>query len=252
MTAAAVGYQCPECVRAGAASIPTTRTVFGGTLTRDGAVTTSLMGACAVLFVTITLLDLAGGLERWGMFPPAIALQDQWFRLISAIFLHGGWLHIGFNMYVLFILGPPLERVLGHGRFLTLYMLSGLGGSVASYWFSPVNTLSVGASGAIFGLMTAWIVVGRRLDRDVTQIVVLLGINVALGFFLGGVDWRAHLGGAVTGAIVALVLTTGRGREGRAQLGRQSASAAAVLVVLILLTVMRSTQIQDMVPALLG
>lgn len=252
MTAAAVGYQCPECVREGAASIAAPRTAFGGRVGRDGAVTTSLIGVCAFLFVTVTLLDAAGGLERWGMWPRAIALDDQWFRLISSIFLHANWLHIGFNMYVLFLLGPPLERVLGHGRFLTLYLLSGIGGSVASYWFSPVNTLSVGASGAIFGLMTAWIVVGRRLDRDVTQIIVLLAINVVLGFFLRGVDWRAHLGGAVTGALVALLLTTGRGREGRAQLGRQAVSVGAVLVGLIILTVMRSAQIEDMVPALLS
>jgi membrane associated rhomboid family serine protease len=252
MTAAAVGYQCPECVREGAASVAAPRTAFGGRVGRDGAVTTSLIGVCAFLFVTITLLDAAGGLTRWGMQPLAIALDDQWFRLVSSMFLHANWLHIGFNMYVLFLLGPPLERVLGHGRFLTLYLLSGIGGSVASYWFSPINTLSVGASGAIFGLMTAWIVVGRRLDRDVTQIIVLLAINVVLGFFLRGVDWRAHLGGAVTGALVALLLTTGRGRQGRARLGRQAVSAGAVLVVLIILTVMRSAQIEDMVPALLS
>lgn len=252
MTAAAVGYQCPECVRAGAASIPMTRTVFGGTVTRDGAVTMSLIGSCAVLFVTITLLDLAGGLERWGMFPPAIALEGQWFRLVSSVFLHANWLHIGFNMYVLYILGPPLERVLGHGRFLTLYLLSGVGGAVASYWFSPIRTLSVGASGAIFGLMAAWIVVGRRLDRDVTQVIVLLGINVALGFVLGGVDWRAHLGGAVTGALVALLVTTGRGQEGRAQRGRQAAAAGAIMIGLVILTLMRSAQIQDLFPALVS
>ncbi len=252
MIPAAVGYQCQECVRAGAAAIPASRTVFGGRISRDGAVSTSLIGVCAFLFVTVSLMDLAGGLERWGMQPLAIALDGQWFRLVSSTFLHAGWLHIAFNMYVLFLLGPPLERVLGHGRYLTLYLLSGIGGSVASYWFSPVGTLSVGASGAIFGLMAAWIVVGRRMDRDVSQVIVLLGINVVLGFVIGGVDWRAHLGGAVTGALVALVLTTGRGREGRARVGQQAAAAIGILVVLVVLTSIRTGQIQDMVPALLG
>lgn len=252
MNAASVGYQCPECVSAGVASIPESRTVFGGRLTRDGAVTTSVMGICVFLFVTVTLLDLGGGLARWGMQPLAIALDGEWFRLISSIFLHAGWLHIAFNMYVLYILGSPLERVLGHGRFLTLYMLSGIGGSVASYWFSPVNTLSVGASGAIFGLMAAWIVIGRRLDRDVTQIIFLLGINVALGFFVGGIDWRAHLGGAVTGAVVGLILTTGRGQEGHRRSGQQTGAAIAVLIGLIVLVMVRTTQIQELVPALLG
>lgn len=252
MNAASVGYQCPDCVSAGAASIPESRTVFGGRLTRDGAVTTSLMGICAFLFVTVTLLDLGGGLARWGMQPLAIALDGEWFRLVSSMFLHAGWLHIAFNMYVLYILGSPLERVLGHGRFLTLYMLSGIGGSVASYWFSAVNTLSVGASGAIFGLMAAWIVIGRRLDRDVTQIIFLLGINVVLGFVIGGIDWRAHLGGAVTGAVVGLILTTGRGQEGRRQVGQQTGAALAVLIGLVVLVMVRTTQIQELVPALLG
>jgi len=100
--------------------------------------------------------------------------------------------------------------------------------------------------------MAAWIIVGRRLDRDVTQIIVLLGINVALGFFLGGIDWRAHLGGAVTGALVALVLTSARGAQGREHLARQVAASVAVGLVLVALTVVRSTQIQDLVPALLG
>lgn len=252
MTAASVGYQCPECVEAGQASIREARTVFGGRITRDGAVTRTLIGICAVLFVAVTLLDLAGGLQRWGMWPLAIALDGEWFRLVSSVFLHAGWLHIAFNMYVLFILGPPLERVLGHGRFLTLYLLSGIGGAVASYWFSPVNTLSVGASGAIFGLMAAWIIVGRRLDRDVSQIIFLLGINVVLGFVLGGIDWRAHLGGAVTGALVAVVLTSGRGQERRQQLGRHTAATVAVSILLVVLTISRTAQIQDMVPVLTG
>ncbi len=242
MTAAPVGFQCPECVAAGA--VPATRTVFGGRLTRDGAVTYALMGTCGVLFVAISLFGMAGGLERWGMQPLAIALGDQWFRLVSAIFLHGGWLHLGFNLYVLYVLGPPLERVLGHGRFLVLYLLSGLGGSVASYWFSPLRTLSVGASGAIFGLMAAMIVVGKRLDRDVSQVMVLLGINVVLGFVMAGVDWRAHLGGAVTGAVVALALTTGR-----RQLTQQVIVSVLVAGALVALVVMRTADIRALLPA---
>ena len=213
----------------------------------------SLIGVCAFLFVTITLLDMAGGLARWGMQPVAIALEDQWFRLVSAMFLHAGWLHIGFNMYVLYILGPPLERVLGHGRFLTLYLLSGIGGSVASYWFSPVNTLSVGASGAIFGLMTAWIVVGRRLgsgrDADHRPAGDQRRPRVRHG-------WRGLAGPP---------RRRGDRRAGRARAhhgpgpaGSRPAGPAVrsgcrrCLVVLIALAVVRTAQIQDMVPALLG
>jgi membrane associated rhomboid family serine protease len=249
MTAAAVGYQCPECVAEGRASVPERRTVFGGRVTREGAVTMSIIGVCAALFVSVSLLGMFGGLLRWGMQPLAIAIDDEWFRLVSSVFLHSGWLHIGFNMYVLFLLGPPLERVLGHGRFTTLFLVSGIGGSIASYAFSPVGTLSVGASGAIFGLMAAWIVVGRRLNRDTSQVVILLGINVALGFVLSGIDWRAHLGGAATGALVALALTTARGTAAQARLGQQVAITAVICAGLAMIAVWRTEQILELVPS---
>jgi membrane associated rhomboid family serine protease len=248
MTAAAVGYQCPECVRQGQAAVPERRTVFGGRITREGGVTMSIIGVCVALFVSVSLLDMFGGLVRWGMQPLAIAINDEWFRLVSSVFLHSGWLHIGFNMYVLYLLGPPLERVLGHGRFATLFLVSGIGGSIASYTFSPLRTLSVGASGAIFGLMAAWIVVGRRLNRDTSQVVVLLAINVALGFVLTGIDWRAHLGGAATGALVALVLTTSRGSRAQGKVGQQAVATVAILIGLAAIALWRTEQIRELVP----
>ncbi len=248
MTAAAVGYQCPDCVRAGAVTTRQARTVFGGRLTREGGVTYAIMGACLGLYVLIGMLGAAGGLARWGMQPIAIALGDEWFRLVSSVFLHSGLLHLAFNMYVLFLLGPPLERLLGHGRFLVLFLLSGLGGSIASYAFSPIRTLSVGASGAIFGLMAAWIVVSKRLNADATQVLVLLAINVALGFVLPGIDWRAHLGGAVTGAVVALALTTGRGAQGRQRLGQQVVVSLVILGALLALAAWRTGQIEALLP----
>lgn len=246
MTAAAVGYHCPECLREGARTVRTARTVFGGTLTREGRVTTGIIGICVGLFLTVSLGGFAGGLADWGMQPIAIALADQSYRLVSSMFLHAGWLHIAFNMYVLYVLGPPLERVLGHGRFAVLFLVGGLGGSVASYCFSPLRTLSVGASGAIFGLMAAMIVVGRRLNQDVSQVVGLLGINVVLGFLISGIDWRAHLGGALTGALVALMLTTGRGSLGTRRVASQAVAIGAVLVGLLVLVLWRTAQIRGL------
>jgi membrane associated rhomboid family serine protease len=248
MASAPVGYQCPECVAAGAATVRQARTVFGGRVSRDGAVTMTIIGVCVGLFVTVSLLGLFGGLLRWGMYPAAIALADEWYRLVTSVFLHSGWLHIAFNMYVLFLLGPPLERLLGHGRFFTLFLVSGIGGSVASYAFSPLRTLSVGASGAIFGLMAAWIVISRRLDRDATQVVALLGINVVLGFVLPGIDWRAHLGGALTGALVALALTTGRGQQARQRVGQQVLVTALIVGALVAVVLWRTEQIQQLIP----
>lgn len=246
MIPAAVGYQCPDCVRAGAAATRQPTTVFGGQLGREGAVSTTLIGICVAAFVALGMLNLGGGLDRWAMQPVAIALGDQWGRLLTAIFLHSGLLHLALNMYALYLLGPPLERTLGHGRFLTLFLVSGLGGSVASYAFSPLLTISVGASGAIFGLMAAWIVVHRRLNADATPVIILLGINVVLGFVVSGIDWRAHLGGAAVGAVVAVILTSGRGAQGRAKTGRQAVLVGLVLVGLVLVVVWRSQQIQSL------
>lgn len=248
MTAAAVGYQCPECVRQGAATVRQPRTTFGGHLSRDGGVTMSIIGICAGLYLVVGWMGALGGLARWGMQPVMIAVNGEWFRLFSSMFLHAGLLHLALNMYVLLLLGPPLERVLGHGRFLTLFVLAGLGGAVASYTFSSAGTLSVGASGAIFGLMTAWIVVARRMDRDASQVVVLLALNVALGFFVPSIDWRAHLGGAVTGALVAMALTTGRGRAGRENLGRQALVVGLIAAGLVAIVIWRTNEILQLIP----
>jgi membrane associated rhomboid family serine protease len=246
MTAADVGYHCPECVAEGRVSVRTGRTVFGGRIQGGARVTSGIIATCVVLFLAVSVGGAFGGLQRWGMNPLSIALLDEWFRLASSIFLHVNWIHIGFNMYVLFLVGPPLERVLGHGRFLALFLISGLGGSVASYLYSDLRTLSVGASGAIFGLMAAMIVVGRRLRQDVSQVIVLLGINVALGFVLSGIDWRAHLGGAATGAVVALILTTGSGQVGRQRVWQQAVAAAVVLAGLAALAAWRTDEIRSL------
>ena len=246
MTTAAVGYQCPECVQAGRLQTRPARTVFGGSLTRDGAASYAIIAVCVGLYLLVAWMGAFGGLSRWGMQPVLIAMAGQWYRLVSSMFLHVGLLHLGFNMYVLYLLGPPLERLLGHARFLTLFLVAGLGGSVASYAFSPLGTLSVGASGAIFGLMAAWIVVARRMHQDATQVLVLLGLNVVLGFVLPSVDWRAHLGGAVTGAVLALVLTTARGPQARSRLPQQVAAVVLILVVLAAVALWRTQEIHSL------
>ncbi len=141
----------------------------------------------------------------FGLHPPAVANGD-WWRLITATFLHGSLLHLGFNMLALWILGTQVENYLGSKKFLLLYFVSAIGGSLASFYFSPPATFSIGASGAIFGLMGAFIVIGKKLRADVSQIMVLLLINVVLGFTVSGIDWRAHLGGLVAGVVFTKVL----------------------------------------------
>lgn len=218
---------------------------FGGSFNTVPTVTRYILITCVSIFLLSLLL---GGTRSFaisfGMIPSAIA-QGEWWRLLTSTLLHGSILHLLFNMYALYWLGPQLERVLGHTRFAALYVLSALGGSVASYWFSELLTVSVGASGAIFGLITATIVIGREMRTDVSQLVVLLGINVVIGFAQPGIDWRAHFGGAVTGAAVAFLFTKGT-RLNRDRIHR--AGLAGIFVFLMLATMVRNAQVS----ALLG
>lgn len=205
MISASVGFQCPECVSEGRASVREPRTRLGARIPSKAYVSLSLIGICVAAFIWQMLTGVNNVANDFGMFPAAIAANGEYYRLFTAMFLHGSFLHIAFNMYVLYLFGPQLENVLGHVRFGILYLLAGLGGSIASFWFSNPFVVSVGASGAIFGLMGAYAVVGRRLGSDTRQAIGLIGVNLVLGFVISGVDWRAHLGGLVTGVVVAAI-----------------------------------------------
>lgn len=246
MIAAPVGFQCVECV-ASAQPRPA-RTVAGGRAIARPTVTYVLIGINVAAFLVQVALGINEVAVNLGMWPVGIAVNDEWYRLVTAAFLHGSWLHIAFNMLVLFTVGPTLERVLGHLRFIVLYLFAAVGGAVASYAFSDLRTVSVGASGAIFGLMGALVVAGRRLRYDITQVLVLLGINVVIGFISPGVDWRAHLGGLVTGAVVAAILVLPRGRHRVAvQVGALVACGAALAI----LALWRTVQIEQFLAPIL-
>ncbi|HRY08639.1 MAG: rhomboid family intramembrane serine protease [Actinobacteria bacterium] len=246
MNAAPVGFQCPECVAAGQAAVREPRTVFGGRLTSSSTVTITLIGICVAIFVVQSLVGVNSVASNWGMWPAAVAVNDEWYRLLTSVFLHGSWLHLAFNMYVLYVLGPPLERLLGHVRFLALFLIAGLGGAVASFSFSTINTVSVGASGAIFGLMGALVVAGRHLRADITQVLILIGINVVIGFIAPGVDWRAHLGGLLVGGAVAFVFS--KAPRGSSQTLVQVIGCAVIVLVLAGIAVYRAEQISQLVP----
>ena len=242
MVAAPVGFQCPDCVATAARQVRQPTTVAGAPLIARPVVTYALIGITAAIYLAQMAVGVNAVAGDYGMWPVGIAVNGEWWRLVTAAFLHGSFLHIAFNMYVLFALGPTLERILGHGRYLALYLLAALGGGVASYAFSDLRTVSVGASGAIFGLMGALVVAGRRLKYDITQVLVLLGINVVIGFFAPGVDWRAHLGGLVTGAAVAAIMVFAPARHRTAV---QVGGIMALLAVMGAITVWRTAQIQD-------
>ena len=242
MVPAAVGFQCRECVSTGARETRRIRTVLGGRPTASTTVTTTLIALSVMAFLFQTSVGLGASATRFGMVPAGIALADQWYRLLTAAFMHGSLIHLAFNMYVLWILGQSLERLLGHSRFLALYVVSALGGSAATYAFSNFHTVSVGASGAVFGLMGAMVVAGRSLRYDTSQILLLIAVNVGIGFLVPGIDWRAHFGGLITGAVVTAVLVRAP-RQARALW--QWAGIGAVVVLIALVVTWRTTQILD-------
>lgn len=247
MNPAPVGFQCPQCVAVATQATRQPRTVAGGALIAQPVVTYVLIGLNAVIFLLQWMVGVNEVANNWGMWPVAIGVGGEWWRLLTAAFLHGSFLHIAFNMYVLYALGPTLERILGHARYLVLYLVAAIGGGVASYAFSDMRTVSVGASGAIFGLMGAFVVAGRRLRYDITQVLILIGINVVIGFVSSSVDWRAHLGGLVTGAAVAAVMVLpSRAHRTVMQVG----GVAAIVIVLALITMWRTAQIQDLLGAI--
>ena len=248
MIAAPVGFQCPECVQGAAKQVRQPTTIAGAQLVAKPTITYALIGITAVVFGLQMLVGVDQVAGSFGMWPGGVAVNGEYYRLLTAAFLHGSFLHILFNMYVLFALGPTLERILGHGRFLTLYLLAALGGSVASYAFSDIRTLSVGASGAIFGLMGALVVAGRRLRYDITQVLGLIAVNIVIGFIAPGVDWRAHLGGLVVGALVAVIFVHS---PARFRLAWQIGGVAAVLIALALITSWRTDQILALVTPVL-
>ena len=164
----------------------------------------------AVMFLTGGANGLVG---RYLVYFPPLTREEPW-RVITSMFAHANVFHILFNMYALYLFGGQLEYLLGRGRFLALYFLSGIGGAAAVMVLSPATPV-LGASGAIFGLFSAYFVVSRRLGSNATQLLIVIGLNFALGFLLPGISWQAHLGGAVAGALVALVFVSTRRREQR-------------------------------------
>ena len=206
MRSAAVGQQCVECVRAGARTIRQPRTRFGGRLRSATPVVTYVLIAVNVLAFVLQMAS--GTMEKdLALWSPAVA-QGQLYRLVTSAFLHYGATHLLLNMWALYVVGPPLEMWLGRLRFGALYALSGLGGSVLVYLVSPLDTATAGASGAIFGLFGATFVVGKRLAVDVRWVVAVVAFNLVFTFLVPlissqRISWQAHLGGLVSGAVVA-------------------------------------------------
>ena len=247
MRSASVGFQCPSCVAEGKASVRRPQAAFGGTAHEQPLVTWTVMGLCALFFLLTSgaMAGFGGELSplfrRLALVPTGLlygegrevvegVAQGQYYRLLTAMFLHFGVFHLAFNMYALYLVGPALERALGRLRFASLYLLSGLGGSAASYALGTTNKIAAGASGAVFGLFAAFWVLEQRRGRDASGITALIGINLVIGFVVPNIDWLGHVGGLVAGALTAAALVY-------APAGRQRVVVQALGVGLVALAV---------------
>ncbi|HVW80087.1 MAG TPA: rhomboid family intramembrane serine protease [Mycobacteriales bacterium] len=236
-----MGFHCPECVARGNRTTRAARTVYGGRVyagSRPALITRILIALNVAVFVATTASGanpITGSTgsstiyDRFALVPYQVA-HGQWYRLITAAFLHYGILHIGFNMFALWMVGPQLEAVLGRLRFTALYMLAGIGGSILSVAFGPINEQAAGASGAIFGLFAALYIVARHLNLQTGGIAATIVFNLVFTFSVSNIDWRGHVGGLVIGAVVAAVYAYAP--KGPARDRFQAAGVAAVAVVL--------------------
>lgn len=227
---ASVGYQCIDCVATGrredkAREVAHRRAGFGhrtvaGARHSRQLVVTPLLIAVNVLVFVVTVIQAQSLVDNEAsqvfvgssLLTPVMA-AGEWWRLVTAGFLHFGPIHLLMNMLALYILGRELEPILGRARFVALYALSLVGGSAAVFAFADERAQTAGASGAVFGLLGAILIAAIRLKLDLTWILAMVGLNVAISF-VPGVSLLGHAGGFITGALVmaALVYAPERNR----------------------------------------
>lgn len=274
MISAAVGFQCPECVAVGARQTRQNQGPFGGRISTNPMLTSIVLIAMnAAVWVAITLTggrtsSLAQLLaitplgQCWstaepgsyypsvrdaatcqtiadGSWMPGVA-DGAWWQLFTSGFTHIDIMHIGMNMLALWFLGPPVERALGRARFLAIYLLSLLAASVSVMLFASSSTTTMGASGAIFGLIGALLLLTLKVGGDFRGVLFWLGINVVFTFVGAGISWQGHLGGLVGGLAAGGIILFAP-RKDRTVL--QWAGLATLTLLLGLITAFRIIQL---------
>jgi membrane associated rhomboid family serine protease len=275
MRDAAVGFQCPSCVAEGARSTRSGRTAYGGLRTSNPGLTSIVLIATNVavwLSIVATGWRDSGLIYRLALVPTGTCASEAspgshyplsteqlcatatnppgdgtwvpgvsdgaFWQLVTNGFAHVELWHIGFNMLALWFLGPQLEAVFGRARFIALYAVSLLSGSALVYWLADDQSATLGASGAIFGLIGALLVVAHKVGGDVRGLLVWLGLNVVLTVAVPHVSWQGHLGGFVGGFLAAVVLVHApRARRTTLQVAGLSVLSAVVLAAIVARTV---------------
>ena len=136
-----------------------------------------------------------------------VAIENgQWYRLLTVALVHGGWLHLLFNMLALYSLGFTIENYFGKNKYIFILLTSLVFGSLTSYLFNPLTSFAVGSSGMIFGLFGCLLVIGKRMGANLREGLGLIGLNLVIPFVIPGIDWKAHLGGLVGGVLATLLV----------------------------------------------
>jgi len=245
-TIAPVGVHCPECVREARGSYPASVRPIGRRIGRAFSptngrpvVTYVIIGLCLVIY---GIQFLTGGdsspVTKDLIYAPVYTPTQPW-RMLTSLFIHESIIHVGFNMYSLYVVGPALESMLGRVRYTALFLVAGFAGSVGVLLIAPADQLVLGASGAIFGLFGAYFVIARRLGGNATYFLVIIVLNLVIGFIPGsGIAWQAHVGGLVAGVAVAFIYLETRSRARRPA---QVLLVAAVVAILVLVTIVKSS-----------
>jgi membrane associated rhomboid family serine protease len=260
MIPAAVGFRCPECVKEQRVGGSRAKVVTRGQIrsgwgaaglgVHAGWSVTKVLVALNVLMFVLEIFtgatQLMGGgsgqamVNLGGLYVPLVLVKHEYWRLFSSMFLHEGVLHIAFNMWALWVIGGFMEAAVGRLKFMILYFISGFAGSVLVIVAAPVNSLVVGASGAIFGLFGALAVhafLNRGRDfqsrRLLGNILFLLVINLVFTFTAGTISWQAHIGGLVAGAATMLAMMLAGRKDPRRPFALADGLAVVAIVVII-------------------
>ncbi len=207
MREASVGFQCPQCVASGQASVRRPRTVAGGAITlNSGAVTTVIIGLNVVAHALVMLTGGSGGpvFSEGAMVGVQVAYREEYWRLLTSAFLHGSLLHLGFNMLALYLFGPFVEQILGRWRYIATYLTLSASASAFVYWLSSPMVATIGASGAVFGMFGLALIFLIRQRQNITGMIALLAINGLISL-QSGISWQGHLGGFITGCLLGAV-----------------------------------------------
>jgi membrane associated rhomboid family serine protease len=242
MRPASVGFQCPDDVAAGAKQQRPLRNQFGAKQVYGRAYVTFTMLALNIIGFILQgfpltdkpLNQFSADYASWNA---GIAFNHEYYRLLTGAFLHVAIWHIALNMFVLVMVGPAVEAMLGRLRFTALYLLAGIGGNVLAYVVKDANYVSVGASGAIFGLFAAYWVLARKMRADTSAMTGTIVINLLLSVTISGISLWGHIGGLITGAVIGAVFAFG----GAKRVNLQVAGVVGVALILVVATIVRTS-----------